>query len=182
MDIRRKIKDFDLKTNSDKSELLDELENKNNKKIKFREDFVRFSPSWCKFHMIIPLLTLIATIASCIVPVAGFLDSVYPFILYSWVYSFAIIGTCILIIPLRFLASKSVNNLKSENETINDEKRQLELSDNKMNDKSFELEVSKNENKDLQRVQSFETFSNEVVFEDNIQNEEEGFKLSMKKR
>lgn len=31
MDIRRKIKNFDLKTNSDKNELLDELENKNNK-------------------------------------------------------------------------------------------------------------------------------------------------------
>lgn len=182
MDIRRKIKDFDLKTNSDKNELLDELENKNNKKIKFREDFVHFSPSWCKFHMIIPLLTLIATIASCIVPVTGFLEYVYPFIIYSWVYSFAIIGTCILIIPLRFLASKSVNRLKCANETINDEKKKLELSDKKNDDKVLEVEFSKNENRDFQRDKAIDTFSNQVAFEDNIQNEEEGFKLSMKKR
>ena len=122
MDIRRKIKDFDLKTNSDKNELLDELEKKNNKKIKFREDFVRFSPSWCKFHMIIPLLTLIFTIASCIVPITGFLEYVYPFIFYSWVYSFAIIGTCILIIPLKLSGNYEINeiyNIKLEKEYIN---------------------------------------------------------------
>lgn len=99
-------KDFDKKTQEEKIEILDKMIEKNTKKIKFREEFIKFSPLWCKIHLLIPALTLVGTVASCIIPIPGLIESLYSYIFYAWVYSIAIVGACSIIIPTKLVMSK----------------------------------------------------------------------------
>lgn len=132
-------KDFDTKTPEEKIEILDEIIQKNDKKIKFREEFIKFSPLWCKIHLLIPAITLIGTITSCIIPVPGFLESVYSYIFYAWVYSIAIIGTCSIIIPTRLVMSKTLKNLKNKNENMKETRKQVSLSKIKTGEQQIKL-------------------------------------------
>lgn len=199
-------KDFDKKTQEEKIEILDKMIEKNTKKIKFREDFIKFSPLWCKIHLLIPAITLVGTVACCITPVPGLIESLYSYILYAWVYSIAIIGACSIIIPTKLVMSKTLKNLKMKNEDMKEIKEQINISKEKAEQqqiKPLETEKSKQEKtwddvmyteeeikQYMQMPESPTLFNPETIFgadtnveeqTDSLQNEQNGPRL-VKKR
>lgn len=199
-------KDFDTKTSEEKIEILDKMIEKNDKKIKVREEFIKFSPSWCKFNLLIPAITLIGTITSCIIPIPGLIESIFSYILCAWVYSIAIIVTCSIIITTRLVMSKTIKNLKSKGENMREIREQVNLSKTKIDEPEIKflcIDQSKQEktwddvmlteeevHQYMQMADSPASFNPETIFgtndnveeqTDNLQYEQSGPRL-VKKR
>lgn len=199
-------KDFDAKTSEEKIEILDKMIGKNDKKIKFREEFIKLSSLWCKFNLLIPAITLIGTITSCIIPIPGLIEYIYSYILYAWVYSIAIIGTCSIIIPTRLVMSKTLKNLKSKSENMRVIREQVNLSKTKIDESEIKFLGKEQSNREknwddvlyteeeirqyMQVSESPAPFNREAIFgtsdnveeqTDNLQYEQSGPRL-VKKR
>lgn len=129
-----------------KIETLDNMIKDIEKKLNFREEYIKFAPFWIKVHMLVPVLTIVLLLTSCI---TGWIYTIYSILLACFMFSIAIILTSITASIGIYLANKDINGLTSKLEKSKEMKEELEKV--LLKELSIEIKPSKINNNELNK-------------------------------
>jgi len=146
-------------------------------------------PACMKYYLLVPVLTLVGIVVSCVIPVEGLVEAAFPYLLAGTYLSVATIMANLIMIPTCFIISRTVKGLKNRNASMNEfkEKLQKELNlsklkddnnnlelledtkktDNYQNDTLYNVQISQNNNVELQQKYNGHSLVKKLIPQDN---------------